>query len=114
MFWNDIHLLIGDEDQLVPSPIGKRLSLKFDAVNCFLRWCQVDVPQQKFQCFGIDIKHGDALPLFMNCDLCQVKTQHQCPSAEAVRAEIFLSAIRTIRDPWYKIVAHQLIPKSVK
>ena len=89
MFWNDIHLLICDEDQLVQSPIGKRLSLKFDAVNCFLHWCQVDVPQQKFQCFGIDIKHGDALPLLMNCGLCQVKTQHQCPSAEAVRAEFF-------------------------
>jgi hypothetical protein len=62
MFWNDIHLLISDEDQLVPSPIGKRLSLKFDAVNCLLHWCQVDVPQQMFRCFGIDIKHGDTLP----------------------------------------------------
>ena len=103
MFWNDIHLLICDEDQLVQSPIGKRLSLKFDAVNCFLHWCQVDVPQQKCQCFGIDIKHGDALPLLMNCDLFQVETQHQSPSAEAVRADSLLTAIGTIRDPRYKL-----------
>ena len=111
MFWHDIRLLICDEDQLVQSPIGKRLSLKLDAVSWFLHWCQIDVPQQKCYCVGIDIKHGDALPLLTNCDLCQVETQHQCPSAEAFRAESLLTAIGTIRDPWNKIVAHQLIPK---
>ena len=54
------------------------------------------------------------MPLLMNCDLCQVETQRQCPSAEAVRTEFFLTAIATIRDHWNKIVAHQLIPKSIK
>ena len=38
--------------------------------------------------------------------------QHQCPSAEAFRAEIPLTEIETRRDHWNKVVAQQMIPKE--
>ena len=101
-----------DEDQLVQSPLGKLLSQKFGAVNFSIRWCQVDLSQQKCLCFDMDIKHEDALPLLLDCGLCQVATQHQCPSAEAFRAEFLLTEIETRRDHWNKVVAQQMIPKE--
>ena len=112
ILWNDIHSSICDEDQLVQSPLGKLLSQKFGAVNFSIRWCQVDLSQQKCLCFDIDIKHEDALPVLLNCDPCQVAIQHQCPSAEAFRAEIPLTEIETRRDHWNKVVAQQMIPKE--
>ena len=111
--WNDIHSLACDEDQLVQSPLGKLLNQKLGAVNFSIRWCQVDLSQQKkCLCFDIDIKHEDALPIMLNDDLCQVAIQHQCPSAEAFRAEIPLTEIETRRDHWNKVVAQQMIPKE--
>ena len=88
------------------------MSQKFGAVNFLIRWCQVDLSKQKCLCFDSDIKHEDALPLLLYDDLCQVAIQHQCPSAEAFRAEIPLTEIETRRDHWNKVVAQQLIPKE--
>ena len=112
ILWNDIHSLTCDEDQLVQSPLGKLLNQKLGAVNFSIRWCQVDLSQQKCLCFDIDIKHEDALPIMLNDDLCQVAIQHQCPSAEVFRAEIPLTEIETRRDHWNKVVAQQMIPKE--
>ena len=94
------------------SPLGKLLSQKFGAVNFSIRWCQVDLSQQKCLCFDMDIKHEDALPLLLNCGLYQVATQHQCPSAEAFRAEFLLMEIETRWNHWNKVVAQQMIPKE--
>ena len=77
-----------------------------------MRWCQVDLSQQRCLCFDIDIKHEEALPLLLHCDPCQVAIQHQCPSAEAFRAEIPLIEIETRRDHWNKVIAQQMIPKE--
>ena len=41
-----------------------------------------------------------------------VAIQHQCPSAEAFRAEIPLTEIETRRDHWNKVVAQQMIPEE--
>jgi hypothetical protein len=112
ILWNDIHPSICDEDQLVQSLLGKLLSQKFGAVNFSIRWCQVDLSQQKCLCFDIDIKHEDALPLLLNSDLCQVAIQHLCPSAEAFRADFPLTENETRRDHWNKVVAQQMIPKE--
>ena len=51
-------------------------------------------------------------PLLLHCDPCQVAIQHQCPSAEAFRAEIPLNEIETRRDHWNKVIAQQMIPKE--
>ena len=110
--WNEIHPSVCVEDQLVRSPLIKLLSQKFGAVNFSIRWCQVDLSQQKCLCFDIDIKHEETLPVLLNCDLCQVAIQHQCPSAEAFRAEVPLTEFETRRDHWNKVIAQQMIPKE--
>ena len=112
ILWNEIHPSICIEDQLEQSALGQSLKQKFGAVNFSIRWCQVDLSQQKCLCFDIDIKHEDSLPLLLHFDYCQVAIQHQCPSAEAFRADIPLTEIETRRDHWNKVIAQQMIPKE--
>ena len=112
ILWNEIHPSTCREDQLEQSVLGKLLRQKVGAVNFSIRWCQVDLSQQKCLCFDIDIKHEDSLPLLLHCDSCQVAIQHQCPSAEAFRADVPLTEIETRRDHWNKVIAQQMIPKE--
>ena len=112
ILWNEIHPATCVEDQLEQSALCKLLRQKVGAVNFSIRWCQVDLSQQKCLCFDIDLKHEDSLPLLLHCDSCQVAIQHQCPSAEAFRADIPLTEIETRRDHWNKVIAQQMIPKE--
>ena len=64
ILWNEIHPSTCMEDQLEQSALGKLLKQKVGAVNFSIRWCQVDLSQQKCLCFDIDIEHEDSLPLF--------------------------------------------------
>ena len=48
----------------------------------------------------------------LNDDLCQVAIQHQCPSAEAFRAEIPLTEIELEETIGTKLFAQQMIPKE--
>ena len=98
ILWNEIHPSTCMENQLEQSALGKLLKQKVGAVNFSIRWCQVDLSQQKCLCFDIDIEHEDSLPLLLHCDSCQVVIQHQCPSAEAFRADIPFTEIETRRD----------------
>jgi hypothetical protein len=110
--WSEIHSSICDTDQLLQTPLTELLLRKFGAVNFSIRWCQVDVSQRKCLCFDIDIKHEDSLPLSFTCESLPLTIQHQCPFAEAFRAEIPIADTETRRDHWNRVIAQQMIPKE--
>ena len=110
--WSEIHSSICDTDQLLQTPLTELLRRKFGAVNFSIRWCQVDVSQRKCLCFDIDIKHEDSLPLSFTCESLPLTLQHQCPFAEAFRAEIPITDTETRRDHWNRVIAQQMIPKE--
>jgi hypothetical protein len=110
--WSEIHSSICDTEQLLQTPLIELLRRKFGAVNFSIRWCQVDGSQRKCLCFDIDIRHEDSLPLSFTCESLPLTIQHQCPLAEAFRAEIPITDIETRRDHWNKVIAQQMIPKE--
>jgi hypothetical protein len=110
--WSEIHSSICVTDQLLQTPLTELLRRKFGAVNFSIRWCQVDVSQRKCLCFDIDIKHEDSLPLSFTCESLPLTIQHQCPFAEAFRAEIPITDTETRRDHWNRVIAQQIIPKE--
>lgn len=103
---------ICSEDRLAQTPLAEHLHQQLGAVSFSLRWCQVDASQHKCLCFDIDIKHEACLPLSLSCESFQLTVQHQCPTADAFRAEIPLVDIETRRDHWNNVIAQQMIPKE--
>ena len=112
IMWREIHPSICSEDQLAQTPLAEILHEQLGAVSFSLRWCQVDASQHKCFCFDIDFKHEGSLPLSLHCESFQLTVQHQCPSADAFRAEIPLTESETRRGHWNKVTAQQLIPKE--
>ena len=46
------------------------------------------------------------------CDMHPIVVHHQCPSAEAFRAEVSLTEYETRRDHWNNVITQQMIPKE--
>ena len=81
-------------------------------VNFSTRWCQVNLAQHRCLCFDIDVKHEDTLPISLESEMHPIVIHHQCPSAEAFRAEVSLTEHETRRDHWNNVISQQMIPKE--
>ena len=109
---SDIHPSMLNHEQIDQSPIIQTLQQHLGAVNFSTRWCQVNLAQQRCLCFDIDVQHEDSLPISIESDMHPIVIHHQCPSAEAFRAEISLTEYETRRDHWNNVITQQMIPKE--
>ena len=110
--WSDIHPSLLNHEQVDQSPIVQTLQQHFGAVNFSTRWCQVNLAQHRCLCFDIDVKHEDTLPISLESEMHPIVIHHQCPSAEAFRAEVSLTEHETRRDHWNNVISQQMIPKE--
>ena len=109
---SDIHPSMLNHEQIDQSPIIQILQQHLGAVNFFTRWCQVNLAQQRCLCFDIEVQHEDTLPISIESDMHPIVVHHQCPSAEAFRAEVSLTEYETRRDHWNNVITQQMIPKE--